>query len=170
MRAEVLYNETSNCVIVAEPRQLSASVWTQELRYRHISASNYTSVRRPSEQITYRDPKSCGRSPILLFNVWSVRTDVPGGYDWKSIDSLNLATGRVSTVMSKTNLLPPENYAEAWPSTLVAAKEAGDGVICSAGLRHLASDKPSVIEYWLCEITFASGEMSLLTQMADVVI
>lgn len=170
MNIEILYNEASQCLIIAAPRQMAKNIWTQELKYRHILAPNFTEVPSLSSDIAYLNPRSCENSPTILFNVWSISADFSGGYNWKEISSLELPSGNISSVLTAADLSVPEGYVDMWPNTLVWAKSKGDGAICSVGFKRQVSQDCFKIDYWLCEINFSSKKFRQLMPLDDIVI
>ncbi|MBI4739932.1 hypothetical protein HY772_10475, partial [Candidatus Woesearchaeota archaeon] len=127
-------------------------------------------ISKSDVHISYCDPVSCSKHPFLIFNIWSHSSDDLSAMDWVSVSRLNLLDLSVTPILNEDNLIVPRGYNRGWVSSILYARQDGEGIICTVGLQKQESRSFHQVDYWICEIPFKSKKIKKIADLPDTFI
>jgi len=160
----LLYNSASQCFIASTSARVGDGL-VDELFYRHRGVTRYTRISASKDDVSIRDPFSCANAPLVMFNVWSMRANIPGAYDWQSLSVYDLVSHQMRDIVSNATLPILVGYQRGWVDGLISVDAEGKTSAITAGFMRPVSEGGGVVDYAAFELDCVNVK---LTKIADL--
>lgn len=163
----LLYNPASESIIVemkcVAERPLPP---VGRIFSRHKSLEAYEQVGNPPDDVSYQNPVTCAKEPILIFN--SLKWNKTSGVgSWDGVYAFNLGAKELTVCVPKDKLSIQKSHVRSWISTLISLSDDGQILYVNVGIEN-AVPGGAVVDYYLASLDLAENKLELLSQLKDL--
>lgn len=160
----LLYNGPSRCLIAFASTD-GGRVGELYCRYSHTP--KYTKISVSSDDVSIAEPVSCANSPVVIFNVWTIRPGIEGGYDWASLSAYDLVSHEMRDIVSLSTLPVMARYERGWIAGLISVDGEARTAIVTAGFMRPVKGG-GVVDYALYELDCVGRKLSKITDLPGI--
>jgi len=133
---------------------------------RHKSLEAYEEIGNPAADVSYQNPVTCAKQPILIFNSlkWNKTS---GGGSWDGVYAFNLRAKELTVCVPKDHLSIQESHLRSWISTLISLSDDGQTLYVNVGIEK-AVPGSAVVDYYLASLDLAENKLELLSPLKDI--
>ncbi len=145
--------------MILQVQSVAGKAWCPARLYmKHKDAAKYQQIGSPAEMLSYENPVTSVKQPLLAFNVMTCQKNEQGvSCNWTELHVLDIKTGALKHLTRNGDLILPEGFNDYWLTDLFALSEDGAQVYVSAGLCYLGADAVrSKITYVLAVLDLTS--------------
>ncbi len=162
----LLFDPYSKHVLVHVGRRVADDRPVKCLYARHQNEERYKLFTPLSEILSYEDVILSPTGPFVFVNVFEASVDdgrFDGGFDWHSLQKIDLPSGRVISELKAGDLEPQVGHYSTWIASIVGIDKDGETIFVRLAIPQ---EKENKLRYCLAKLYLTQRRYELITELS----
>src|SRR3990172_1228825 len=162
-----LYDPYSELVVGHVGKKVADNRPLKSLYIRHRSEERYRLFTPFSETLSYEDAALSPTGPFIFVNIFEALVEdgkFGGGYDWHSLQKIDLPSGKIISELKDGELEPRFGHRSPWVADIVGVDKDGETIFVSLAIPQ--EKKEAMQRYCLAKLHPAQRQYEVITELS----